>query len=221
VVPRPLNEDCLPSQLTPVRANVVSRAAITRVCRSIWISDFHLGTRECKADVLLAFLRNHEAENLFLVGDIVDSWKAGPSWYWTDVQKAIVEEIAGWRRSGARVEVLPGNHDDLGLLESLFRNIPTRDQYIHRTAEGRRMLVIHGHQLDGSLASARLWKANQTYSMALKLSGWYYRAQSRSAERVARSRPLLNIGSSGRSSSSAISTIGWYPRRRGAIGLTA
>jgi UDP-2,3-diacylglucosamine pyrophosphatase LpxH len=184
VIPRPLNEDYLPWQLTPVRANLAARVGLIRVCRSIWISDFHLGTRECKAGALLAFLRNHEAENLFLVGDIVDSWKAGPSWYWSDAQKAVVKEIARWRRFGTRVEVLPGNHDDLALLESLFGNMPTRDQIIHRTAEGRRMLVIHGHQFDGSLASARVWKVNQTYSMALKLSGWYCRTQTHSAERT-------------------------------------
>jgi len=90
--------------------------------------------------------------------------------------KAVVQEIAGWRRRGVRIEVLPGNHDDVALIEALFGIVPTREEHIHRTAEGRRLLVIHGHQFDGSLASARLWKSNQTYSMALKINHWYSRA---------------------------------------------
>jgi UDP-2,3-diacylglucosamine pyrophosphatase LpxH len=172
VAPYRFSEDYLPSQVPP-RANAVLRAAVPKSCRSIWISDFHLGTRGCKADALLDFLRNHEAENLYLVGDIVDGWNAGPSWYWSDAQKAVVEEIAAWRRRGVRVEVLPGNHDDVGLLEALLGIMPSRDEYIHRTAGGRRLLVIHGHQFDGSLASARLWKSNQTYVMAQKINRWY------------------------------------------------
>ena len=43
--------------------------------RSIWISDIHLGTRGCKADHLLDFLRNTDSEYLYLVGDIVDGWR--------------------------------------------------------------------------------------------------------------------------------------------------
>jgi UDP-2,3-diacylglucosamine pyrophosphatase LpxH len=144
-----------------------------RACRSIWLSDFHLGTHGCKADALLDFLRNHEAENLYLVGDIVDGWKAGPSWYWSAAQKCVVDEIRAWRRRGTRVEILPGNHDDFGLLEALFGILPSVDEFVHRTAEGRRMLIIHGHQFDGSLASARLWKASPAYTMLLRINRWY------------------------------------------------
>ena len=172
-----LSHDYLPRQLAPAPNNAILHPTGPRVCRSIWISDFHLGTRGCKADALLEFLRSHEAENLYLVGDIVDSWNAGPSWYWTDAQKAVVLEIGKKRRGGVRVEILPGNHDDIGLLEAIFGIVPGRDELVHRTAEGRRMLVIHGHQFDGSLASARMWKSNQTYLMALKIHRWYSRAQ--------------------------------------------
>jgi hypothetical protein len=64
--------------------------------RSIWISDVHLGTRGCKAEALLHFLRQSEAENLFLVGDIVDGWNQGRSWYWSPAQRAVAREIARW-----------------------------------------------------------------------------------------------------------------------------
>ena len=144
-----------------------------KACRTIWLSDFHLGTRGCKAAALLDFLRNHSAENLYLVGDIVDGWKAGPLWYWSAAQKSVVEEIAAWRRRGTRVEIIPGNHDDFSLLDALLGITPSTDELIHQTLEGRRMLVIHGHQFDGSLAGARLWKSGQAYSMALRINRWY------------------------------------------------
>ncbi len=182
--PYRLSEDYLPSLLMPASGDAIVRAPAPKSCRSIWISDFHLGTRGCKADALLSFLRNHEAENLYLVGDIVDGWNAGPSWYWSAAQKAVVEEIALWRRRGVRVEVLPGNHDDVSLTEALFGVMPSRDQYIHRTAEGRRMLVIHGHQFDGSLASARVWKSNHTYLMAQKINRWYNRDHGETGDRA-------------------------------------
>jgi len=91
-----------PEELAPARANPISRATVPKVCRSIWMSDFHLGTRGCKADALLDFLRSHEAENLYLVGDIVDGWNAGPSWYWSDAQKAVVQEIGRRRHRGVQ-----------------------------------------------------------------------------------------------------------------------
>ncbi len=72
----------------------------TRSCRSIWISDLHLGTRRCKARELLEFLEQHETENLYLVGDIVDGWVMGPSWYWSREQGAVVEKITAWHRLG-------------------------------------------------------------------------------------------------------------------------
>jgi DNA polymerase II small subunit/DNA polymerase delta subunit B len=139
VGPYRLSEDYLATHSARLSANTNLRPTVPKSCRSIWISDFHLGTRGCKADALLDFLRHHEAETLYLVGDIVDGWNAGPSWYWSAAQKAVVEEIAAWRRRGVLVEVLPGNHDDVSLLEALFGIMPSRDQYVHLTAEGRRM----------------------------------------------------------------------------------
>jgi hypothetical protein len=59
--------------------------------RSIWISDFHLGTARCKAESLLDFLSHHSAENLFMVGDVIDGWNADPGWCWDAAQTAVVE----------------------------------------------------------------------------------------------------------------------------------
>ena len=170
-------------------ADAVSPARQVSSYRSIWISDLHLGLSLCKAEELLDFLRHHEAENLYLIGDIIDGWKLGPSWCWTPAQSAVVKEIVAWRRRGARVEFLPGNHDELhsDIVEDLFGLAPSRTELIHRTVEGRRMLVIHGHQFDSSLAAGQWWKGNQVYAMALRINQWYGREW---AERWHRPRSL-------------------------------
>ena len=42
--------------------------------RSVFISDVHLGSRDCRAGELLEFLASIEVDYLFLVGDIIDFW---------------------------------------------------------------------------------------------------------------------------------------------------
>lgn len=161
----------------PLARVAVSPAAKTTYYRSIWISDLHLGTPRCKAEALYDFLRHHQADNLYLVGDIIDGWVPGPSWYQSAAQSAVIEEIADWHRRGSRVVFLPGNHDQLStaVVQSLFGPIAVVNELIHRTAEGRRMLVIHGHQFDGSLNPNRwlLKMGNQAYLTALRIDRWY------------------------------------------------
>ncbi len=151
--------------------------------RSIWISDFHLGTARCKAQALSEFLRHHQAETLFLVGDIIDGWNMGPGWSWTAAQTAVVEEIWAWRRRGTRIIFIPGNHDenDHELVRMLFGSIECHPHFLYRTADSRRMLVIHGHQFDSSLHGSR-WLSvvgSVGYSTALRINLWYNRQWAR------------------------------------------
>jgi UDP-2,3-diacylglucosamine pyrophosphatase LpxH len=147
--------------------------------RAIWISDVHLGTRACKATALLSFLRNHIAETLYLVGDIVDGWNWGPAWHWSPAQQELVDEIVQWRRIGVNVVFLPGNHDEakVGLVEDLIGPVSSPSSLIHATADGSRMLVIHGHQFDGSLNLNRLLPkiGSGAYGRAQRIHDWYNR----------------------------------------------
>jgi len=146
--------------------------------RTIWISDVHLGTRACKAGALLDFLRNHIAETLYLVGDIVDGWNWGPSWYWSEAQQELVDEIVRWRHRGVKVVFLPGNHDEfnVGLVEELLGHIQCTSSLVHTTPDGTRMLVIHGHQFDGSLNPNRLVPmiGTHAYARAQRIHDWYH-----------------------------------------------
>jgi UDP-2,3-diacylglucosamine pyrophosphatase LpxH len=185
-----LEAGCWPGGANESRRETGSVTARRRCYRSIWISDLHLGTRRCQARELVEFLDQHEAENLYLVGDIVDGWVMGPSWHWDREQGAVTEKITSWHRRGVRIIFLPGNHDEFStdLAQALLGPIPIVPELVHRTADGRRMLVIHGHQFDGSLNPNR-WLyilGPQAYHRALRIDRWYNEEQTRAHQREAR-----------------------------------
>jgi len=139
--------------------------------RAIWISDIHLGTRGCKAEFLLDFLRCNDARTIYLVGDIVDGWRLRKSWYWPQTHNDIVQKLLRKVRHGTRVVYVPGNHDewlrDYSLLQ--FGGVEVLEEAVHVTADGRRLLIIHGDHYDLIVKNAR-WLAllgDGAYTLAL------------------------------------------------------
>ena len=128
--------------------------------RTIWISDIHLGTRGCKAEFLLDFLRYNESETLFLVGDIVDGWQIKRAWYWEQSHNDVIQKILRKARKGTRVIYVPGNHDDAmrQFTQLQFGGILVAKEWVHQTADRRKLLVIHGDEYDGVIQFAR-WLA--------------------------------------------------------------
>jgi UDP-2,3-diacylglucosamine pyrophosphatase LpxH len=133
-----------------------------RTYRTIWISDVHLGTRGCQAEFLLDFLKHNEAETYYLVGDIFDGWRMKKSWYWTQAHNDVIQKLLRKTRKGSRIIYIPGNHDEaLRNFSSTmlqFGGISLQDEAIHQTADGRRLLVIHGDSFDGVVKYAK-WLA--------------------------------------------------------------
>lgn len=129
--------------------------------RTVWISDTHLGTRGCKADFLLDFLRHTQADTLYLVGDIIDGWRLKRSWYWTDTHNDIIQEVLIKTNEGTQVIYVPGNHDEVlrDYLGLHFGGVLVEDEVIHRCADGRRFLVMHGDQFDNVVKYAK-WLAH-------------------------------------------------------------
>ena len=111
--------------------------------RTIWISDLHLGTRGCKAEFLLDFLRDTEAETIYLVGDIIDGWRLKKSWYWPQAHNDVVQKVLRKVRKGTRVIYVPGNHDEWlrDFTQLQFGGVEVVEDAIHVTADGRRLLV--------------------------------------------------------------------------------
>ena len=80
--------------------------------RTIWISDTHLGTAGCQAELLLDFLKSTDCETLYLVGDIIDGWQLRKGWYWPPRHNDIVRCVLKKAKHGTRVVYVPGNHDE-------------------------------------------------------------------------------------------------------------
>ena len=145
--------------------------------RSIWISDIHLGTKGCQAELLLDFLKCSESEYLYLVGDIVDGWRLKRSWYWAQSHNDVVQKLLRKARKGTRVIYVPGNHDEAlrDYSDNHFGGVHVVDEAIHTTADGRRLLVIHGDQFDGVVKYAK-WLAilgDWAYNMMLAVNLWF------------------------------------------------
>lgn len=129
--------------------------------RAIWISDVHLGTRGCKADFLLDFLKHNEAEYVYLLGDIIDGWRLKKGWHWPQKHNDVVQKLLRKARKGAQVVYVPGNHDEFArdFLDLQFGGIEVKQEAEHVTADGRRMLMIHGDKFDGVMVYAK-WLAH-------------------------------------------------------------
>ncbi|HSK41679.1 MAG TPA: UDP-2,3-diacylglucosamine diphosphatase [Arenibaculum sp.] len=145
--------------------------------RAIWISDVHLGTRGCKAEMLLDFLRQTDSEYLYLVGDIVDGWRLKRSWYWPQTHNDVVQKLLRKARKGCKVFYIPGNHDE-GFRDYVghqFGGVIVVEDAVHVTADGRRFLVIHGDRFDAVVKYAK-WLAHigdKAYGILLEFNTWF------------------------------------------------
>ncbi|MEA1677114.1 UDP-2,3-diacylglucosamine diphosphatase [Nitrospirillum sp. BR 11163] len=144
--------------------------------RSIWLSDLHLGTRGCQADMLLDFLKHTELEYLYLVGDIVDGWRLKKGWYWPQAHNDVVQKVLRRVRKGTKVFLIPGNHDEVfrDFIGLQFGGVTILEDAVHTTADGRRFLVLHGDLFDAVVKYAK-WLAyvgDSAYTVLLTLNTW-------------------------------------------------
>jgi predicted phosphodiesterase len=122
----------------------------TRRFRALFISDVHLGAKGCQAERLLDFLRDHDADVIYLVGDIVDGWQLRSGWYWPQAHNDVVQKLLRQARKGVRIIYLPGNHDEFlhDYYGTHFGGVEVQDKAMHESADGRRYLIIHGDRFD-------------------------------------------------------------------------
>jgi UDP-2,3-diacylglucosamine pyrophosphatase LpxH len=147
--------------------------------RSIWISDVHLGTRHAQVDALLEFLKGTSSDYLYIVGDLIDGWELKRNWYWEDSYNTLIQKLLRKQRKHTRIIYVTGNHDEF--LESFvgltFGKLSLVKEAIHEAADGRRYLVIHGHQFDGLTHFNRLLErlGSRLYDWVLNLNQYLNR----------------------------------------------
>ena len=161
------------ASLPPGDDEAEERAPRYRV-RTAWISDVHLGTPGCQAHALLDFLKRVDCDTLYLVGDIVDGWQLRRSWFWPQAHNDVVQKLLRKARKGTRVIYVPGNHDEFArkFLGHSFGGVEVVDEWMHITADGRRLWITHGDLYDGVIQCAR-WLAllgDSLYEFTLKLN---------------------------------------------------
>lgn len=142
--------------------------------RTVFISDIHLGTKGCQAEVLLDFLKHCNAQTFYLVGDIVDGWRLKRSWYWPRAHNDVIQKILRKARKGSEVIYVPGNHDEFlrQYHDLAFGDIQIKESPIHTTVDGKRLLVVHGDQYDNVVLYSK-WLAflgDYAYEMLLRLN---------------------------------------------------
>jgi UDP-2,3-diacylglucosamine pyrophosphatase LpxH len=143
-------------------------ASLPPRCRAVFISDVHLGSKHCHAAELADFLDGLRCDRLYLVGDIVDLWwMASRRATWKEAHNRVVEALHSLRRAGTEIVYVPGNHDRpirrfCGLV---LPRMAIRRRTIHVTADGRRLLVMHGDDYDN---------ATHFGSLQEKLGDWLY-----------------------------------------------
>lgn len=138
----------------------MSEAEHPRLYRTLFLSDFHLGTKGCQAELLLQFLKCHDADTVYLVGDVVDGWRLRRGWYWPQAHNDVIQKLLRKGRKGARLIYIPGNHDEFlrDYAGMTFGAVEIMQNAVHETADGKRYLVMHGDEFDVVVRHAK-WLA--------------------------------------------------------------
>ncbi|PXA95851.1 UDP-2,3-diacylglucosamine hydrolase [Nostoc sp. 3335mG] len=163
-----------PADFSASTPSIPERITDRRRYRAIWISDVHLGTRGCAAELLIDFLDHVDSETLYLVGDIIDGWRLKKKLYWPATHNDIVWRVLKRANRGTRIIYVPGNHDEMFRQFSglSFGGVEIHRTAIHETADGRRLLVMHGDEFDAVMLSHR-WLAylgDAAYEMMMALN---------------------------------------------------
>ena len=154
-----------------------------REFRTIWISDVHLGTRGCNHELLIDFLDHTDSETMYLVGDIIDGWRLKKKVYWPPEHNDIVWRILKRAKRGTRIVYIPGNHDEMVRPFSGMNlgGVEIMRAAFHDTADGRRLMVLHGDEFD-TIMLAHRWLAfvgDALYHVMMKLNNWVAAARKR------------------------------------------
>jgi len=144
--------------------------------KTVWISDIHLGSRDCKADYLLQFLQGLHCNTLYLVGDIVDLWAMKRRFRWPPKHHQILMKFYELAAKGTRVVYVPGNHDHpiRHFAGDFFGPIEIAEEVEYESTDGKRFLIMHGDAMDAHIQLSWLTRliGDHGYEFLLFLNRW-------------------------------------------------
>lgn len=159
-----------------------AKSAITHN-RTIFISDVHLGTKDCKAAQLNEFLKTHHCEKLYIVGDFIDGWRMAKKVHWKKSYNRIIRRILKLSKRGVDIYYITGNHDEFlrKFANNRFDNIHLINKVVHETADDKKLIVMHGDQFDGVTRAHRLlkWVGDWGYDLLMFLNRQFNRARAK------------------------------------------
>lgn len=145
--------------------------------RTICISDVHLGSKDCKAEHLVDFLKNNTCDNLYLIGDIIDGWKIQQNKLkWKQSHTNVIRSILGHSKRGTKVIYIAGNHDEflrpILNYKLSFGMIELSNHYEHIGLDGKHYLLVHGDLFDGitRIAPWLSFLGDRAYDVVLSLN---------------------------------------------------
>lgn len=151
--------------------------------RTIFISDVHLGTKDCKAAQLNAFLKQYSCERLYLVGDIFDGWRMRDGVFWTASFNRVLRRLLKLAKRGVEITYITGNHDEFlrKYANISFDNIHLCNRATHITADHRKLLIIHGDQFEGVARCSRWLRhiGDHGYALLMLLNRWFNRLRAK------------------------------------------
>lgn len=164
--------------------------------KTLWLSDIHLGFKDCRADYLLDFLSQVECETIYLVGDVVDLWAMKRSLFWPPNHYEVLRTLFKKANNGTRIVYIPGNHDEpfRDYVGHIFGPIEIKKEAVHTTVSGKRLLMFHGDCLDEHIRLSK-WEnliGDYAYDLLLFLNRWANFLRRRLASITGRWRLISN-----------------------------
>ena len=150
---------------------------------ALWLSDIHLGSKDCKAELLLQLLNQVDCPQLYLVGDIIDLWALKRKIYWPDSHNLVLQKLLELSRNGTKVIYIPGNHDELlkAYRDLHLWDLTIKEQHIHTSVTGQKYLLIHGDQFDAQVCIGQFYArlGDHLYDLLLLINRALHSARAR------------------------------------------
>ena len=145
--------------ISPSFSDTQATSSLKQTYNALWLSDIHLGCKDCKAEFLLQLLAKIECKQLYLVGDIIDLWALKRRMFWPDSHNQVLQKLLEMARSGTQVVYIPGNHDELlkAYCDMHLWELAIKRQHIHITPHGKQYLMIHGDQFDSEVCVGQFY----------------------------------------------------------------